>query len=157
MKEFHMQKGAGPRKLQQAKKVGHYLKVTFFQWVAGVCQTGYLTSADLVKSRLTGLRIHFWEREPELQRSLSLMWSLAQATPLCEQCQPMGLTQGAYAGPFSQVFPECAWHPASAFRAHSHIEADPLAVLESSPSCSLCSHRALLQSNCSFLRTFQVE
>lgn len=24
----------------------------------------------------------------------------------------MGLPQGAYAGPFSQVFPERAWHPA---------------------------------------------
>ena len=46
MKDFYRQKGAGTRKLYEAKKWVGYCKVTFFWGMAGVYQADYLTSAD---------------------------------------------------------------------------------------------------------------
>lgn len=46
MKDFSSQKGAGTRKLFQAKKWVSYCKFTFLWGMAEVQQADYLTSAD---------------------------------------------------------------------------------------------------------------
>ena len=48
MKDFHRQKGAGTRKLYEAKKQVGCCKVTFFQGKAGDYQADDLTSVDQV-------------------------------------------------------------------------------------------------------------
>ena len=58
MKGFYRKKGAGTRKLHEAKKWIGYHKITFLQGTAEVYQADYLTSADEV---IPGLRFHFWE------------------------------------------------------------------------------------------------
>lgn len=46
MKDIFKQKGAGTRKLFQAKQWVGYCKVIFLQGMAGIYQADYLTSTD---------------------------------------------------------------------------------------------------------------
>lgn len=48
MKDFYRQKGAGTRKLYEAKTWLGYCKVTFLQEMAGVCQADDLANAAAV-------------------------------------------------------------------------------------------------------------
>ena len=62
-----------------------------------------------------------------------------------EQLPPMGLTQGDYGNPFSQVFPDSQRMLGALLLlsvARSRVEADPLVVLESRPDVH-CAHTKL--------------